>query len=61
MTHPSWSNWEVVGAALAVRAGEFELAGERLAIVHAAAEKLRQPSFLWQAAYSDAVIRLGAG
>ena len=51
----------VVGAALAVRAGEFELAGERLVIVHAAADKLRQPSFLWQAAYADAAFALVRG
>ena len=50
-----------VGAALAVRAGEFELARERLAIVHAAAEKVRQPLFLWQAAYAARRVRPPGG
>lgn len=51
----------MVGVALAVRVGEFELAGERLAAVHAAAERLRQPLFLWQAAYADAAFALMEG
>ncbi len=36
-------------AALAVRAGQFELARERLAMLRAMAEKLGQPVFLWLA------------
>jgi len=46
------------GCALAVRAGQFELAGERQAMLRAMAEKLRQPSFLWQASYSAALFAL---
>jgi tetratricopeptide (TPR) repeat protein len=43
-----------IGFALAVRAGQFELADERLAIQREMAEKLGQPSFLWMANYGDA-------
>jgi len=50
-----------VGATVAVCAGEFELARERLAIAHAVAEKLRRPSLLWQAAFSDAAFALLEG
>ena len=46
------------GCALAVRAGQFELARERVAIVRAMAEKLGQPLFLWMASYSDASLAL---
>ena len=49
------------GATLAVGAGEFELARARLAIVQAAAEKLRQPSFLWLAALADAAFAVVEG
>jgi tetratricopeptide (TPR) repeat protein len=47
-----------VGCELAVRAGQFELAGERLANVHAMAEKLGQPSFLWSATFAGAAVAL---
>ena len=42
-----------LGCALAVRAGQFELARERLAMLRAMAEKLGQPLFLWVASYTD--------
>ena len=47
-----------VGSALAVRAGQFELARERLATVRAMSEKLRQPVFLWLASLFDASFAL---
>ncbi len=47
-----------VGYALAVRVGQFELASERLAIVRAMAERLRQPLFLWIASYDAASFAL---
>ena len=47
-----------VGFLLAVRAGQFELARERVTNVHAMAEKLRQPLFLWRASYLDASLAL---
>ncbi len=47
-----------VGYALAIRTGQFELAGERLAKVHAMAEKLRQPLFLWITSYNAAAVAL---
>jgi hypothetical protein len=50
-----------VGATVAVCAGEFDLARERLVIVHAVAEKLGQPSLLWQATFSDAAFALLEG
>jgi DNA-binding SARP family transcriptional activator len=43
-----------LGYALAVRAGQFGLAEERLAMTRATAKKLGQPSLLWLATYSDA-------
>jgi len=47
-----------VGGALAVRAGRFELARERLAMVRAMAEKLGQPSVLWVASFVDTSLAL---
>ena len=47
-----------VGCTLAVRAGQFELARERLASVHAMANRLGQPLFLWNASYLDASFAL---
>jgi class 3 adenylate cyclase/tetratricopeptide (TPR) repeat protein len=47
-----------VGFYPAVRAGQFELARERLAIVRATAEKLRQPLYLWVARFYDASLAL---
>ncbi len=47
-----------VGCSLAVRAGQFELARERLAMLGAMTEKLGQPLFLWQASYSAASFAL---
>jgi tetratricopeptide (TPR) repeat protein len=47
-----------VGFHPAVRAGQFELAWERLAIVRATAEKLGQLSFLWIACLYDASLAL---
>ena len=47
-----------VGCALAVRAGQFDLARERLVIVRAMAEKLGQPFLLWVANYSEASFAL---
>ncbi len=47
-----------VGYGLAVLAGQFELARDRLAILQAMAEKLRQPSVLWVASYSGASFAL---
>jgi class 3 adenylate cyclase/tetratricopeptide (TPR) repeat protein len=47
-----------VGFHPAVRAGQFELARERLAIVRATAERLGQPSFLWVASFYDASLAL---
>jgi class 3 adenylate cyclase/tetratricopeptide (TPR) repeat protein len=44
--------------ALAVRAGQFGLARERLAMFRAMAEKLGQPLFLWSAAYTAASLAL---
>jgi DNA-binding SARP family transcriptional activator len=43
-----------LGYALAVKAGQFVLAEERLAMTGATAKKLGQPSLLWLATYSDA-------
>jgi tetratricopeptide (TPR) repeat protein len=42
------------GYALAIRAGQFVLAEERLAIARAMADKLGEPSLLWAATYYDA-------
>lgn len=42
------------GFYLATRAGQFELAGESLAVVREMAEKLGQASFLWMACYREA-------
>ena len=42
----------------AVRAGQFELARERLAIQRATAEKLGQPIYLWVITYTDASVAL---
>jgi hypothetical protein len=47
-----------VGCALAVRAGQFELARQRQAMVLAMAEKLVQPSFVWAANFVAASIAL---
>jgi len=47
-----------MGYTLAVRAGQFELATERLAILRARAEKLGQPLFLWTASYGAASLAL---
>ncbi len=47
-----------VGFYPAVRAGQFELARERLAIVRATADKLGQPPFLWVACLYDASLAL---
>ena len=47
-----------VGGALAVRAGNFELARERQAMVRAMAEKLGQPSVLWVARFVDTSLAL---
>ena len=47
-----------VGLQLAVRAGQFELAKERLAILRTMAEKLGQPLYLWVAGYTDASLAL---
>jgi DNA-binding SARP family transcriptional activator/tetratricopeptide (TPR) repeat protein len=44
----------LLGYALAARAGQFELAEERLAMARAMAKKLGQPLLLWTATYSDA-------
>jgi class 3 adenylate cyclase len=46
---------------LAVRAGQFELARERLALLRAMAEKLRQPSILWEVGYIEASLALLRG
>jgi tetratricopeptide (TPR) repeat protein len=42
----------------AVRAGQFDLASQRLAIVRATAEKLGQPLYLWVASFYDASLAL---
>jgi tetratricopeptide (TPR) repeat protein len=47
-----------IGCALAVRAGRFELARERLEILRTPAEKLGQPSVLWVASFGDALLAL---
>jgi class 3 adenylate cyclase/tetratricopeptide (TPR) repeat protein len=47
-----------VGCALAVRAGQFELASERMAMSRAMSEKLRQPLVLWQSGYLAASLAL---
>ena len=47
-----------MGVAPAVRAGQFELAIEREAIVQAMAEKLGQPQYLWMADYGAASLAL---
>lgn len=47
-----------LGWTLAVRAGQFELARERLAMLRAMAERLRQPLFLWTAGYNAASFAL---
>ena len=46
---------------LAVRAGQFELATERLAMFGAMTEKLGQPLFLWSANYTAASLALVHG
>ncbi len=45
-------------SSIAVRAGQFELAAERLTMFRAMAEKLGQPLFLWSADYSAASLAL---
>jgi class 3 adenylate cyclase/tetratricopeptide (TPR) repeat protein len=47
-----------LGFYLAVRAGQFELAKERLAILRATAQKLGQPLHLWSISYTDASLAL---
>ena len=47
-----------MGCTLAVRAGQFELARERLAMFRAMAEKLGQPLFQWMASYYAASFSL---
>jgi class 3 adenylate cyclase/tetratricopeptide (TPR) repeat protein len=47
-----------LGFYLAVRAGQFELAKERLAIQREMAEKLGQPLYLWMIRYTDASLAL---
>ena len=47
-----------IDCALAVRAGQFELARERLAIGRAMAERLGQPLLLWVAGFADASLAL---
>ncbi len=49
------------GCAVAVRAGQFELARERLMMLRAMAEKLGQPSVLWAANYTAASLALLRG
>jgi class 3 adenylate cyclase len=46
------------GFHLAARAGQFELAKERLALFRATAEKLGQPLYLWTISYTDASLAL---
>jgi len=46
------------GCTLAVRAGQFELARERVATLRAMAERLRQPLTLWNASFVDASLAL---
>ncbi len=47
-----------VGFYLAIRAGHFDLADERLAIVRTTAEKLGQPLLLWLVGFCDTSIAL---
>jgi class 3 adenylate cyclase/tetratricopeptide (TPR) repeat protein len=47
-----------LGSVLAVRAGQFEVARERQAMIRAMAEKLGQPLFLWSTSYLDASLAL---
>ena len=46
---------------VAIRAGQFELATQRLAIVEAIAERLRQPVLTWMARYTGASQALVVG
>jgi class 3 adenylate cyclase/tetratricopeptide (TPR) repeat protein len=47
-----------IDCSLAVRAGQFELARERLAVGRAMAERLGQPLLLWVASFADASLAL---
>jgi tetratricopeptide (TPR) repeat protein len=53
--------WSNLGFYAAVRAGQFELARERLADFRATGERLGQPLYLWMISYTDASLALVYG